>query len=84
MMTVEEIYDYLKDNKGFHSARQIANNLELNIRSVNRSLKGIATYDEIDCQYVHLVRNHKDKNVGLKTKKAWVYSYVKTRRRKNE
>ena len=80
MMAVDEIYDYLKDNKGFHSAKQIATALGIRTQAVNKSLKVVVTYKDIACKYVPLVRKHKGKRVGLKTKKAWVYAHKKRRK----
>ena len=77
MMAVEEIYQFLKENRGFFSAKQISLKLNLNVKSVRSSLNTIARYEDILCEYTYLMRGHKKKRVGLKTRKAWVYAHVK-------
>ena len=75
-MGVEQIYNYLKNHKGFHSARDIYKALKLNQKSVSKSLNAIATFDDVVCEYAHIIRGKAHKSVGLKARKAWVYAHV--------
>ena len=77
IMGVDEIYDYLKKNKGYHSAKQIAEKLGMNVKSIRKSLSTIMTYKEIVCNYTHMMRNKARKRVGLKTRRTWLYAYKK-------
>lgn len=83
-MGVDKIYDFLKENKGFHSALQISDGVNVSHRAVKNSLNVIIRYPDITSKYAHLVRNKKYtmrnktyQGIGLKTKKAWLYAYAK-------
>lgn len=75
-MGVEEVYNFLKKKKGYHSAKEIAFALKLNVHSIRKSLNVILRYDDIVSEYAHLMRNKAHKGVGLKTRKAWLYAHV--------
>ena len=75
-MGVEQVYNLLKKKKGFHTAVEIAKELELNERSIRESLKIVTRYKDIICEYSQLIRNKIQKHVGIKTKRTWVYAHV--------
>ena len=83
-MGVDEVYNFLKEIKGFHTAVEIAKELNINERGIRESLAIITRYNDIVCKNVQLIRNTIIGRVGLKTKKTWVYAHVnqikKTRR----
>lgn len=77
-MGVEEVYNYLKENEGYHSAKEISNAIGIRTQAVNKSLNVISRYDDINGLYQSLnIRHFKDKL--CRTKRSWVYSYVKQR-----
>jgi len=75
-MGVEEVYDFLKENKGFHTAKDIYTKLSLNQKSVSKSLNTISRYEDIMCKFIHLDTRQGIYKSGLRTKKAWVYAHV--------
>ena len=75
-MGIEEVYNFLKRRKGFYSVKQISDALELTVMSIRQSLKTIARYDDIVCEFKHLDIRRGIYKLGLKTKRTWVYSHV--------
>ena len=75
-MGVEEIYEYLKENEGFHSAAEITLELDLNRKTIDRALGIVTRYEDITCQFLQLERKAIQGRVGLKTKRTWVYAHV--------
>ena len=83
-MGVEEVYNFLKKKKGFHSAKQIAKALKLNVTSIRKSLNTVTRYEDIVCEYNHLMRKKAYKSAGLKMRKAWVYAHATQIFKKNK
>ena len=80
-MGAEEVYCFLKKNKGWHTALKIANDLNINPTGVRRSLKILTRYDDIACEYRHTVQKHsnwkkpEEKTVTRRSRMAWMYKY---------
>ncbi len=81
-MGVEQVYNYLKKHKGFYSVKQIAKALKLNVMSIRNSLKVVATYPDIVCEFAYLKIRHSIYKSGLKTKRTWVYAHVNSKKNK--
>lgn len=82
-MGVEEIYEFLKENKGFYSARQLSEELGIRQQTISRSLNIVSRYDDIVCEHHKLNIRHKsnihDPTRNLPTRRTWVYAYKKQR-----
>ncbi len=75
-MGVDEIYNFLKENKGFHSAKQISEGVKVSNRSVSKSINIITRYKDITCEYIYQNIREGIYKSNLRTRKTWVYAHV--------
>ena len=75
-MGVEEVYNFLKKHKGYHSVKEISKGVKVSHRAVKKSINIISRYEDIVSKYAHLMRDKARKGVGIKTRKAWLYAHV--------
>ena len=73
-MGIENIYNFLKKNPGFHSSKDIREALGLGQKGVDWSLKALSTYSDIICEYRFSIAK-KGSKTGIRKKKAWHYKY---------
>jgi len=68
-MGADEVYKYLKKNKGeSYSANQIAEGIGISSISVARSLRAVGTYDDINAEYIQ-------QNFSKLKRRGWHYKY---------